>query len=245
VDDLIFAIPLVVMLLVLPRLFSVVVSSRDQHLLASLLEVAALSPKSAHQSSRTIVAVVGLLHVNGVVRLFESGIRPDGMPRCISKYTGAPASHHFYGLTCTAPVWCARRLISRCAAGPSGSLSPWESLSRLQGIAGENKAARTSPSYRNRTLRHLNRTGVEVAVHLKLCWVIHNSRGLALGRSSRFWFDVDTRAQRELAKCVVLLTVSAYAEFRKAYLREFKRFGIPHTAVLGFSCSTLPGIHGT
>jgi hypothetical protein len=83
------------MLLVLPRLFSVVVSSRDQHLLSSLLEVAALSPQSAHQSSRTIVAVIGLLHVNGVVRLFESGIRPDGMPRCISRHTGAPASHLF------------------------------------------------------------------------------------------------------------------------------------------------------
>ena len=100
-DDVIFSIPLLGMLLLLPRAYNAIIGSRDAYLLRSLLEICVLmradagfervnisensvgasrvawpeadmAAKSVQEkgTAESVVGVVGLLHVNGILRRY-------------------------------------------------------------------------------------------------------------------------------------------------------------------------------
>jgi len=101
----IFSIPLLGMLLLLPRAYNAIIGSRDAYLLRSLLEICALmradadveqmdisensmgasrawqeadmAPNSVQEkgTAESVVGVVGLLHVNGMLRRYLAGDR--------------------------------------------------------------------------------------------------------------------------------------------------------------------------
>lgn len=101
-DDVVFSIPLCILLLLLPRAYNAIIGSRDAYLLESLLETCALIREDgggehveeghdgmglgsansreagtglgrAPPKAQSVVAVVGLLHVNGIVRRYLAG----------------------------------------------------------------------------------------------------------------------------------------------------------------------------
>ena len=84
VDDVVFAVPLFAMLAILPRAYTAIIGSRDAYLLHSLLECCALLHGGSSPSggwggaceAKTVVGVVGLLHVNGMTKRFLRGQRP-------------------------------------------------------------------------------------------------------------------------------------------------------------------------
>jgi len=93
VDDVLFAVPLFAMLLLLPRAYNAIIGSRDAYLMHSLLECCALldgGSRRAAGEAKTVVAVVGLLHVNGMTKRFLQGERPGGR---VHEQSGAASAH--------------------------------------------------------------------------------------------------------------------------------------------------------
>ncbi|EKX47934.1 hypothetical protein GUITHDRAFT_106481 [Guillardia theta CCMP2712] len=76
VDDLIVSIPLIVIFALIPRIHPVLIESRDKFLLKSILECCSLRkqlPDTREQlRNNTVLAIVGLLHVNGMLRMASS-----------------------------------------------------------------------------------------------------------------------------------------------------------------------------
>ncbi len=83
VDDVIFATPLFFLLILFPRVYNAIIGSRDRYLAQSLVECCVLEHMNNNSetergqeeerdenkgSDGCVVAVVGLLHVNGMVR---------------------------------------------------------------------------------------------------------------------------------------------------------------------------------
>jgi pheromone shutdown protein TraB len=108
VDDVVFAVPLFAMLAILPRAYTAIIGSRDAYLLHSLLECCALlhggsSPSGGRGracESKTVVGVVGLLHVNGMTKRFLRGQRPGHL----HQQTPAAAAAERLPLARSAPI---------------------------------------------------------------------------------------------------------------------------------------------
>ena len=96
VDDVIFATPLFLLLILFPRVYNAIIGSRDRYLAQSLVECCVLEHMNDNSederdqeeerdenkgSDGCVVAVVGLLHVNGMVRrmAMSSTHSPMGM----------------------------------------------------------------------------------------------------------------------------------------------------------------------
>jgi pheromone shutdown protein TraB len=108
VDDVVFAVPLFAMLAILPRAYTAIIGSRDAYLLHSLLECCALLHGGSSPSvgrggaceAKTVVGVVGLLHVNGMTKRFLRGQRPGHL----HQPTSAAAAAFWLPIARSAPI---------------------------------------------------------------------------------------------------------------------------------------------